>query len=307
MPPRACASSCSSCPTPRSTGRGSPSSSRRQPRVDGDRTGSRGARRFPRFRRSRRAENGRDPPLGRDVRTEARSREPVGCRFHRLRPSLRVASGRGSRGRGVHSRLRGRPARPRPGLDRAGPERRSAASRSPDAPRSRAASLPPARSRRPGCRCRPWSRVESATEAEPIAVPPSLEERRFRLVRRSTPAPRETDLEVSAALPDEAFRPSTGFVPLSGRGRCDRILGRTSSVPRGGAAASPEVEARPKRRLMPQAKPPPKLRAKPRSKPLSKPPPKPSPPTRSSPRSLRLTSSASTASTTRRSTTFGES
>ncbi len=64
----------------------------------------------------------------------------------------------------------------------------------------------------------PAERLESAVEAEPAPAPPSLEEPGFNWSDAPRPAPRETDLEVSAALPGEGFRPATGFVPLPDEG-----------------------------------------------------------------------------------------
>ncbi len=61
--------------------------------------------------------------LRRDDRTKAASRRARGA--DSAASVLRsFTSGRGRRGRGVHSRPRGRPARPRPGLDGTGSERR---------------------------------------------------------------------------------------------------------------------------------------------------------------------------------------
>ena len=64
----------------------------------------------------------------------------------------------------------------------------------------------------------PVERLESAVEAEPAPAPPSLEEPGFNWPDAPRPAPQETDLEVAAALPDEGFRPRTGFVPLPDEG-----------------------------------------------------------------------------------------
>jgi pilus assembly protein FimV len=60
----------------------------------------------------------------------------------------------------------------------------------------------------------PVLNLESAVEAEPALPPPSLEEPGFNWSDAPRPAPRETDLEVPADLPGEAFRPPSGFVPL---------------------------------------------------------------------------------------------
>ena len=62
------------------------------------------------------------------------------------------------------------------------------------------------------------SHLESAAEAEPAPLPLSLEEPGFNWSDAPRPAPRETDLEVSAGLPDEVFRPPSGFAPLPDEG-----------------------------------------------------------------------------------------
>jgi pilus assembly protein FimV len=68
-------------------------------------------------------------------------------------------------------------------------------------------------------------RLESAVEAEPAPAPPSREEPGFDWSDAPRPAPRETDLEVSAALPDEGYRPPTGFAPLADEGDGVEISG----------------------------------------------------------------------------------
>jgi tetratricopeptide (TPR) repeat protein len=60
--------------------------------------------------------------------------------------------------------------------------------------------------------------VESAVEAESGPEPPSLEEPGFNWSSAPRPAPRETDLEVAVEMPGEAFRPPAGFVPLPDEG-----------------------------------------------------------------------------------------
>ena len=80
------------------------------------------------------------------------------------------------------------------------------------------ASPPPAAVVPPPVPLPPVRHLESAAEAEPAPLPLSLEEPGFNWSDAPRPAPRETDLEVSAGLPDEVFRPPSGFAPLPDEG-----------------------------------------------------------------------------------------
>ena len=89
----------------------------------------------------------------------------------------------------------------------------------------------------------PVERLESAIEAEPAPTPLSLDEAGFNWSDAPRPAPRETDLEVSAALPDEAFRPSTGFIPLPDEVDAVEFSGEPLPPLEAAPSPAPEIDA----------------------------------------------------------------
>jgi len=89
----------------------------------------------------------------------------------------------------------------------------------------------------------PLARLESEVEAEPAPAPEPLEEHGFDWSDAPRPAPRESDLEVPAELPGEAYQPATGFVPLADEGDGVEVEVSGEPLPAVEAAPPPAEEA----------------------------------------------------------------